>query len=116
MKDGVNILFAVIRINSHQYQVRSGSLIMVQKLDYPVGTDINLQDVLMIGHDGEIATEKLLLERITVRATVLEHKKLKKIVIFKMRRRCGYKRWLGYRPNTTVLRIKEIVQEVGVTS
>jgi large subunit ribosomal protein L21 len=103
-------MFAVIRTGGKQYKVAKNDVIFVEKLAGEPGATIELADVLMVG--GEGATLKAgapLVDGAKVAATVLEHKKGDKVLIFKKKRRHNYRRKNGHRQPITVLRITDIV-------
>ena len=74
----------------------------------PVGSEINLTDVLLIGCKNESIIGRPLVEDAKVRVLVQEHSRDKKIVIFRRRRRKNSQTWNGFRRDITLLRIKEI--------
>jgi large subunit ribosomal protein L21 len=103
-------MFAVIRTGGKQYKVAKNDVIFVEKLAGEPGATIELADVLMVGGDGaDLRTGAPLVDGAKVAATVLEHKKGDKVLIFKKKRRHNYRRKNGHRQPITVLRITDIV-------
>jgi large subunit ribosomal protein L21 len=104
-------MFAVIRTGGKQYKVAKNDVIFVEKLAGEPGSTIELADVLMVGGDDGAApkTGAPLLDGAKVAATVLEHKRGEKILVFKKKRRHNYRRKNGHRQALTVLRITDIV-------
>ena len=103
-------MHAVFATGGKQHRVSAGDLIDVEKLDVPVGEKIEFDDVLMLTTDGgntEIGSPYL--EDAKVVSEVVEQIKDKKIIVFKSKRRKGYKRKLGHRQRYTRLRIEDIV-------
>jgi len=101
-------MFAVFRSGGKQYRVTVGDLVDVEKLDVPVGEKVVIDDVLMIYGDGEVKIGTPKVEGASVVATVVDHYKGKKIIVFKFKRRKNYKRKKGHRQWYTRLRIDEI--------
>ena len=102
-------MFAVIRTGGKQYRVAKDDRIVVERLPGVPGEAVVLTDVLMISEAGkapDVGTPTL--ETATVLAEVLEQKRADKIIVFKKRRRKGYRRKAGHRQNVTVLRITDI--------
>jgi large subunit ribosomal protein L21 len=102
------IMFAIIRTGGKQYKVAPDDLIAVEKLAGEPGATIELGEVLMVG-DGEAVTAGApLIAGAAVSATLVEHRRADKIIVFKKKRRHNYRRKAGHRQHQTVLRIGEI--------
>lgn len=101
-------MFAVIRTGGKQYKVAKDEVISVEKLTGDPGSTIELREVLMLGEGGETTTGSPLVAGAAVTATVVEHKRGEKIIVFKKRRRHNYRRKNGHRQSLTVLRIDAI--------
>jgi len=103
-------MYAVFATGGKQQRVSVGDLIDVEKLDVPVGEKINFDDVLLLAtDDGNIEVGSPYLENAKVVSEVVDQIKDKKIIVFKSKRRKGYKRKLGHRQRYTRLRIEDIV-------
>ena len=99
-------MYAVIKTGGKQYRVHPGDLLVVEKLDGDVGSELSFDQVLMLGGDGgEIAIGAPVVEGALVRATLVETRKGEKVKIFKKIRRQGYRRTRGHRQTETVLRV-----------
>ncbi|WP_156389403.1 50S ribosomal protein L21, partial [Brevundimonas sp. Root1423] len=85
-----------------------GDVIVVEKLDGDVGSDVSFGDVLMLGGDKGVTLGAPLIAGAAVAATLVETRKGEKIKIFKKTRRQGYRRTNGHRQMETVLRITGI--------
>lgn len=102
-------MYAVFASGGKQHRVQVDSLIDIEKLDAPVGGEVTLSEVLAIGDaNGNVAVGTPYLENASVVGEVVQQAKNKKIVVFKSKRRKGYKRKLGHRQQFTRLRITEI--------
>jgi large subunit ribosomal protein L21 len=106
-------MFAVIRTGGKQYTVAKDDVIAVEKLDGEPGVTIELGDVLMIGDGATVSTGAPLLAGASVSATLVEHRRADKIIVFKKKRRQNYRRKNGHRQHQTVLQITEIHAEGG---
>ena len=100
-------MFAVIRTGGKQYKVAPDDLITVEKLEGEPGASLQLA-VLMVGDGDNVSTGSPMLDGATVSATLVEHKRAAKILVFKKKRRHNYRRKKGHRQHQTVLRITEI--------
>ena len=98
-------MYAVIKTGGKQYRVSAGTKIKVEQLPADVGAEIMLDEVLMIGNEGDVKLGKPLLSGAAVKAKVLSHGRGDKVRIFKMRRRKHYRKTQGHRQNFTELEI-----------
>jgi large subunit ribosomal protein L21 len=101
-------MFAVIRTGGKQYKVAPNDLITVEKLAGEPGSTVELGDVLMLGDGGSVTTGAPVVDGASVSATLVEHRRGAKIIVFKKKRRQNYRRKNGHRQHQTVLRITEI--------
>ncbi len=101
-------MYAVVKTGGKQYKVAPGDVLKVEKLEGVAGDTVDLSQVLMISEGDKINVGAPLLESAVVRTTILEQKRARKIIVFKMRRRQGYRRKHGHRQPITVLRIEQI--------
>lgn len=100
---------ATIRTQGRQFTVSEGDVLKINA--YPntgAGDTIDLDEVLMVGEGPEARFGTPLVEGASVKATILENKKDKKIVVFKKKRRQGYKRRRGHRQHLSVIKIESI--------
>jgi large subunit ribosomal protein L21 len=101
-------MFAVIRTGGKQYKVAENDVIFVEKLAGEPGASIELGDVLMVGEGASATAGTPTVAGAAVTATVLEHKKGDKVLVFKKKRRHNYRRKNGHRQEMSVLRITGI--------
>ncbi len=101
-------MYAVVRSGGKQYRVSQGGSIRVEKLDGDVGSSITLGDVLMIGGDGEVKIGTPTVDGAQVTGTIVDQGRGKKIRVFKMKRRKGYRRTHGHRQDYTEIRVDAI--------
>lgn len=102
-------MYAVVATGGKQYRVSPGDRIEVEKLAGEVGQTIALDHVMMLGGEGQpvsIGTPKL--DDAWVEAQIVAQKRGKKIIIFKHKRRKGYRRKQGHRQSLTALKITGI--------
>lgn len=101
-------MYAIIRTGGKQYQVAPGDKLRVEKLAGNVGDTVELADILMVvdGEDVKIGTP--VVSGAKVVAKIAEQGKAKKVVVFKKRRRQGYRLKKGHRQFFTALIIEEI--------
>jgi large subunit ribosomal protein L21 len=101
-------MYAVIRSGGKQHRVEPGATLKVEKLDVEIGKQIDLGEVLMVGGEGDVQVGAPALSKATVTATVLDHDRARKIIVFKKKRKKQYRRTRGHRQPYTELRIEDI--------
>ena len=99
--------FAIIRSGGKQFTVEKGATVRVPSLEGKVGEAVELE-VLASGEGSETKIGAPLLEGAKVVATVVDHGRAAKIVVFKKKRRKHYKRTKGHRQGYTTLKIDSI--------
>ena len=104
-------MYAVIRTGGKQYRVAKDDVISVEKLAAEAGATVELDQVLMIGGEADATVGAPLVDGARVVATVLEQTRGDKVIVFKKRRRKGYRRTQGHRQDLTVLRINAVLTE-----
>lgn len=104
-------MFAVVKTGGKQYKVAPNDVIKVEKLSGDAGSSIDLADVLMLGEGEDLTVGAPTVEGAVVRAEVLEQTKGDKVVVFKKKRRQGYRRTRGHRQDLTVLRVTDILAD-----
>ena len=101
-------MYAVIKTGGKQYRVAAGQKIKVEQIPADVGSEITLDQVLMVGEGESVKIGTPVVSGAEVKATVVSHGRHDKIKIFKMRRRKHYQKHQGHRQNYTELRIEAI--------
>lgn len=101
-------MYAIVRTGGKQYQVACGDQVRVEKLEGNVGDSIDLVDVLMVSDGDDVKVGQPVLENAKVTAKIAEQGRGKKIIVFKRKRRKGYRLRKGHRQSYTALKIEEI--------
>lgn len=101
-------MYAVIKTGGKQYRVVAGEKLKVEQIPADVGTEITLDQVLMVGEGESIKIGSPLVSGASVKLTVLSQGRHDKVKIFKMRRRKHYQKHQGHRQNYTELRVDAI--------
>jgi large subunit ribosomal protein L21 len=101
-------MYAVIKTGGKQYRVAAGEKIKVEQIPAEVGTEITLDQVLMVGEGESVKIGAPLVSGATVTAKVLAQGRGPKVEIFKMRRRKHYQKHQGHRQGFTELEISSI--------
>jgi large subunit ribosomal protein L21 len=101
-------MYAVIKTGGKQYRVAPGEKIKIEQIPADVGSQIVLDQVLMVGEGESVKVGNPLVSGAKVSATVVAHGRGDKIRIFKMRRRKHYQKTQGHRQNYTEIRVDAI--------
>lgn len=101
-------MYAVIATGGKQYKVGVGDTIDVEKLDAAGDDRVELRPVMLVGDDGDVTVDKDALASATVKASVVDHRRGRKITVFKYKNKTGYRRKAGHRQHHTRLRVDEI--------
>ncbi len=102
-------MYVVVETSGKQYKVSAGEIIDVDKLPLEVGEKVELDRVLLVADGEEVRVGQPTIEGAKVLATVTDHVKGPKIIVFKYRPRERYRLKKGHRQNYTRLMIDEIV-------
>ena len=103
-------MYAIIQTGGKQYRVRPGDVIRVEKLDHKLGSEFELTDVLLVGGEKQnIGTPTVKNAKVTL--VVTKQTKDRKVIIFKKKRRQGYRRFKTHRQPFTELFVKAIVMD-----
>mgnify|MGYP001025962368 CR=1 FL=1 len=101
-------MYAVISTGGKQYQVAEGERVRVEKLSGGVGDTVEINDVLLVVNDEDVKIGQPTVEGAKVTAKIVEQGKAKKVLVFKKKRRKGYRRKQGHRQPFTALEIQGI--------
>ena len=102
-------MYAIIDVAGQQFKVKKNDQIITPRLDGEIGSQVDIDRVLLLSSDDEVKVGAPYLEGAKVLATIVEHDKADKVIIFKKKRRKGYKVKKGRRQPQTRLKIEDIV-------
>ncbi|MFK7783519.1 MAG: 50S ribosomal protein L21 [Crocinitomicaceae bacterium] len=101
-------MYAIVEIAGQQFKVQKDQKIFVHRLDAEEGKKVNFDKVLLVDNDGKVSLGAPAIEGAKVTATVDSHVKGDKVIVFKKKRRKGYKKRNGHRQQFTALTINDI--------
>ncbi len=102
-------MYAIVEIAGQQFKVEKDQKIFVHRLNAEEGSKIDFDNVLLTDNNGKINVGIPSLSGVKVSATVLNHLKGKKVLVFKKKRRKGYQKMNGHRQYLSYIQINEIV-------
>jgi len=103
--------YAIMESGGKQYKAVPGETVRVDRLPNEVNDKIDLEKVLLVVDDGDIKIGTPLLEGVTIKATVSDQIKGRKIRVFKYKPKVRYRKRQGHRQRYTLLTIDEIVTD-----
>ena len=101
-----NVVYAIVKAGGRQEKVSVGDVV-VDKLADEIGASIELQPLMLVDGDA-ITVEPSALEKVTVKAEVVDSAKGPKISIIKYKNKTGYRKRQGHRQKLSVVKITEI--------
>ena len=104
-------MYAVSGIGGKQLRVSPGETVRVETIPVDPGTTVAFDQVLMVGGESGTQVGTPTVTGARVHATVVEHGRAKKVLVFKKKRRKQYRRTNGHRQNFTAVRIEKIETE-----
>jgi large subunit ribosomal protein L21 len=102
-------VYAIVESGGRQYRAEEGHVFSVEKLPYEVGEQIELNNVLLLANEDSVKVGQPTVEGISVKATVVDQYRGKKIFVWKYKPKKRYRNRKGHRQYYTRLRIDEIV-------
>jgi large subunit ribosomal protein L21 len=101
-------MYAVIATGGKQYRVQEGETLHVEKLPADAGATVTFDQVLLIADGAEVKVGTPVVAGAKVTASVVENGRGKKLLVYKYRRRKGYRRKNGHRQPFTAVKITGI--------
>ena len=101
-------MYAVVATGGKQYRVEEGEILRVEKLAGEVGSPVAFDKVLVFSDGENVKIGRPDVEGVTVHGQIVAQGKSKKILVFKYKRRKGFRRKQGHRQPFTAVRIDRI--------
>ena len=108
-------MYAIVEIAGQQFKVEKDQQIFVHRLELKEGSKVNFEKVLLIDNGGKVNVGAPVVIGATVTAKVLEHLKGDKVIVFKKKRRKGYRVKNGHRQYLTKLEIVKINEKAATS-
>jgi large subunit ribosomal protein L21 len=102
-------MYAIVEIAGQQFKVQKGQEIFTNRLKGDVDAALVFDNVMLVDNDGAISVGAPTVSGASVTAKVLEHLKGTKVIVFKKKRRKGYRKKNGHRQALTKISIESIV-------
>ncbi|MDP2175994.1 MAG: 50S ribosomal protein L21 [Bacteroidota bacterium] len=101
-------MYAIVEIAGKQFKVEANKYIYTNRLSNDAGSSITFDKVMLVDNSGKISVGLPSIKGASVTGKVLEHVKDDKIIVFKKKRRKGYKKKNGHRTFLSKVLIESI--------
>ena len=101
-------MYAIVEIAGQQFKVENGKKIFVHRLESEEGNQMIFDKVLLLEDDGKITVGEPTIKDVVVEGKILDHVRGDKVIVFKKKRKKGYRVKNGHRQNFTQVEITSI--------
>ncbi|NNC86542.1 MAG: 50S ribosomal protein L21 [Bacteroidia bacterium] len=101
-------MFAIINVSGRQYKVEEKQTITVNRMDTEEGKKVSFKNVLLIDNKGKVNMGAPTIKGAEVTGKVISHDRADKVMVFKKKRRKGYRTLNGHRQDITQIQIEKI--------
>ena len=101
-------MYAIVEIAGQQFKVTKDQYLYVHRLEDKEGAKVSFDNVLLIDNGGKVNVGAPAIKGASVTAKVIEHLKGDKVLVFKKKRRKGYKKKNGHRQYLTKILVEKI--------
>jgi len=101
-------MYAIVEIAGHQFKVEKDQKVFVNRLQTEEGKKVTFDNVLLLADGGKVTVGAPAIDGAQVGAKVLKHLKGDKVIVFKKKRRKGYRVKNGHRQSLTEIQIESI--------
>jgi large subunit ribosomal protein L21 len=102
-------MYAIVEIAGQQFKVERGNKVYVHRLEANEGAKVEFDKVLLLDNEGKISVGNPTVDGAKVAATVIEHLKGDKVIVFKKLRRKGYQKWNNHRQQYTQILVQGVL-------
>lgn len=101
-------MYAIVEIAGQQFKVQKDQKLYVHRLSAAAGSKVEFDKVMLVDNDGKVTLGAPAIDGAKVTAEVLDHVKGDKVIVFRKKRRKGYRKKNGHRQSFTSIAIKDI--------
>ena len=102
-------MYVIVDIQGQQFKVEQDQKLFVHRIPVDCGSEVEFEKVMLVDKEGAVTVGTPVVEGAKVVVEVLSHVKGDKVLVFKKKRRKGYRRLNGHRQQFSEVRVKEIV-------
>ena len=104
---------AIVKISGKQFKVAKDTKLFVNRIDAKEGSKVSFDDVLLIDNGSKVIVGNPIVKDASVEAKVLKHLKDDKVIVFKKKRRKGYRVKNGHRQALTEIIIEKVTEKTA---
>ena len=104
---------AIVKISGKQFKVAKDTKLFVNRIDAKKGSKVSFDDVLLIDNGSKVIVGNPVVKDASVEAKVLKHLKDDKVIVFKKKRRKGYRVKNGHRQSLTEIIIEKVTEKTA---
>jgi large subunit ribosomal protein L21 len=105
-------MYAIVEIAGQQFKVSKDQKVFVHRLASEEGSNVTFDKVMLLDENGAVTIGAPAIDGASVKAKVLQHLKGDKVIVFKKKRRKGYKKKNGHRQSLTQI----VIEGISVTA
>lgn len=102
------MLYAIIDTGGKQEKAVPGGTLQIERIPAQVGETVRFDRVMLVSRDGQVSLGRPYVDGVLVKATVTAQDRGPKVLVFKKKKRKGYRRTKGHRQSYTSLRVEAI--------
>ena len=102
-------MYVIVDIQGQQFKVQQDQKLFVHRINADQGSEVEFEKVMLIDNDGDVQVGAPVIDGAKVILEVLSHVKGDKVLVFKKKRRKGYRKLNGHRQQFSEVRDKEII-------
>ncbi|HHX31390.1 MAG TPA: 50S ribosomal protein L21 [Bacteroidales bacterium] len=102
-------MYVIVDIQGQQFKVKQDQKLFVHRINAEQGSEVEFEKVMLIDNEGTITVGTPVVEGAKVVVEILSHLKGDKVLVFKKKRRKGYRKLNGHRQQFSEVRVKEII-------
>lgn len=102
-------MYVIVDIQGQQFKVEQDQKLFVHRINADQGAEVEFEKVMLVDKDGAVTVGAPVIDGAKVVVEVLSHVKGDKVLVFKKKRRKGYRKLNGHRQQFSEVRVKEIV-------
>ncbi|MGQ9847862.1 MAG: 50S ribosomal protein L21 [Bacteroidales bacterium] len=101
-------MYAIVNIAGQQFKVEKGKTLFVHRLTADEGSSVEFSKILLVDNDGKVTVGAPYINGAKISAKVIKHLKGDKVLVFKKKRRNGYRKLNGHRQYLSKIEIENI--------
>lgn len=102
-------MYVIVDIQGQQFKVEQDQKLFVHRLNADQGSEVEFEKVMLVDKEGAVTVGAPVIEGAKVVVEVLSHVKGDKVLVFKKKKRKGYRKLNGHRQQFSEVKVKEII-------